>query len=248
MSEQLTITARDIRKLAAISDVSRLSEAGDPLPESVLQDLSGLVPCDDVVYQAHDPYRQVFVAGQSLFPYTPGPNDAMLDRWFWDHFWTWRCSNPERTGNHDQVTCDTDGEQAADATESYVEYRRMTGVRHGAMISLPALGQISHRIRWVRLEGRGFSEREMLLLRLIRPHLVYLQQAMVTTRPAPILTPRQQAVMRLVGGGLTNRQIARRLQISEATVRTHLQNIYAALKVANRAAAVAATSTEPGQP
>jgi predicted ArsR family transcriptional regulator len=38
--------------------------------------------------------------------------------------------------------------------------------------------------------------------------------------------------------GHTNGQIARRLGVSEGTVRTHLQNIYARLQVSSRTAAV----------
>ncbi len=43
---------------------------------------------------------------------------------------------------------------------------------------------------------------------------------------------------RLVVAGHTNTQIARRLGVSEATVRTHLENIYRRLQVSSRAAAV----------
>jgi DNA-binding NarL/FixJ family response regulator len=42
----------------------------------------------------------------------------------------------------------------------------------------------------------------------------------------------------LVAAGHTNRQIARRFGISEGTVRTHLENIYARLQVSSRTAAV----------
>jgi DNA-binding NarL/FixJ family response regulator len=44
--------------------------------------------------------------------------------------------------------------------------------------------------------------------------------------------------LRLVAAGHTNTQIARRLGISEATVRTHLENIYGRLQVSSRTAAV----------
>jgi hypothetical protein len=41
-----------------------------------------------------------------------------------------------------------------------------------------------------------------------------------------------------VAAGHTNAQIARRLGISEGTVRTHLENIYRLLKVSSRTGAV----------
>jgi ATP/maltotriose-dependent transcriptional regulator MalT len=42
-----------------------------------------------------------------------------------------------------------------------------------------------------------------------------------------------------VAAGYSNRQIARRLEVSETTVRTHLENIFARLEVNSRTAAVA---------
>jgi len=44
--------------------------------------------------------------------------------------------------------------------------------------------------------------------------------------------------VRVVAAGHTNAQIARRLGVSEGTVRTHLENIYARLHVSSRTAAV----------
>jgi DNA-binding CsgD family transcriptional regulator len=56
--------------------------------------------------------------------------------------------------------------------------------------------------------------------------------------PVPRLTPRQKNLLHLVSGEHTNAQIARRLGISEGTVRTHLENIYERLHVSSRTAAV----------
>lgn len=48
------------------------------------------------------------------------------------------------------------------------------------------------------------------------------------------LTPRQKDVMALIGEGLPNRVIASRLQVSEATVKTHTNAIFRTLGVSNR--------------
>jgi len=53
------------------------------------------------------------------------------------------------------------------------------------------------------------------------------------------LSQRELEVLRLVAGGAGNREIARRLFISEATVKTHLLHMYDKLGVRERAAAVA---------
>ena len=54
----------------------------------------------------------------------------------------------------------------------------------------------------------------------------------------PVLTARQSEVVRYLAVGLTNQQIARRLDISAGTVRKHLENVYRTLGVSNRVAAV----------
>ncbi len=48
------------------------------------------------------------------------------------------------------------------------------------------------------------------------------------------LTPRELDILRLVGQGLGNKDIARRLSLSVTTVRTHLHRLYGKLKTANR--------------
>lgn len=53
------------------------------------------------------------------------------------------------------------------------------------------------------------------------------------------LSERETAVLSLAAQGDTSKEIGKKLHISEATVKTHLKNIYAKLGVADRAAAVA---------
>lgn len=54
------------------------------------------------------------------------------------------------------------------------------------------------------------------------------------------LSPREMEVLRMTAGGLSSLEIGRALYLSPATVKTHLQHIYAKLDVSDRAAAVAA--------
>lgn len=53
------------------------------------------------------------------------------------------------------------------------------------------------------------------------------------------LSPREREVLGLVALGFTNARIARRLALSHATVRTHMEHILAKLNVRTRTAAVA---------
>jgi DNA-binding NarL/FixJ family response regulator len=48
------------------------------------------------------------------------------------------------------------------------------------------------------------------------------------------LTPREREVLELVGEGLANKQIARRLSISEKTVKAHLTSVFQRLGVGSR--------------
>ncbi|MFB9732483.1 response regulator [Ornithinimicrobium kibberense] len=54
------------------------------------------------------------------------------------------------------------------------------------------------------------------------------------------LSGREREVLQLVAEGLSNRGIARRLVVSEATVKTHLNHVFGKLGVDSRTAAVAA--------
>jgi DNA-binding NarL/FixJ family response regulator len=56
---------------------------------------------------------------------------------------------------------------------------------------------------------------------------------------APALTARELQVLELVARGATNRVVAARLHVSEATVKTHLVHAFGKLGVSDRTAAVA---------
>jgi DNA-binding NarL/FixJ family response regulator len=53
-------------------------------------------------------------------------------------------------------------------------------------------------------------------------------------RPALQLSPREREVLDLVGQGLSNKLIARRLEISEKTVKAHLTQVFSQLGVSDR--------------
>jgi len=115
----------------------------------------------------------------------------------------------------------------------------------------------AHR-RAVRLGAMGLVRKEqasaVLLQAIVKVHAgeVWLERTLVAyvlgemTRGGPVqpvdpeavkiasLTPRERELIPLIGEGLKNREIARRLCIVEATVRHHLTSISAKLNVVDR--------------
>src|SRR3954466_2218494 len=57
--------------------------------------------------------------------------------------------------------------------------------------------------------------------------------------PADDLSLREREVLELIGQGLRNREIAERLVVSEATVKTHVRHVLEKLRLRNRAGAAA---------
>jgi len=52
------------------------------------------------------------------------------------------------------------------------------------------------------------------------------------------LTPRERGILTLIGNGLSNKRVARALEISPETVKSHVKSIFLKLAVSTRAEAV----------
>ncbi|USQ76007.1 helix-turn-helix transcriptional regulator [Ornithinimicrobium cryptoxanthini] len=94
-----------------------------------------------------------------------------------------------------------------------------------------------------REPARPFGDRERVLVDLLRPHVT----SWLTRLGAPpgtlwssAITERQLEILGLVRCGMSNKEIARALGLSPATVRKHLQNAFERLGTASRTAAVSA--------
>ena len=65
------------------------------------------------------------------------------------------------------------------------------------------------------------------------------QPSRPTAEAADGLTPREIEVLRLIAAGMSNTEIARKLVVSEATVKTHVNHLFAKANLRDRAQAVA---------
>jgi DNA-binding CsgD family transcriptional regulator len=248
MTAPVTASEQDLRTLAGIVSDDRTDlPAEGGLPPSLLADLTGQIRCDVVWFVGFDSGRQAYWFGQEI-PHIDTPRYEDLDRAHWEHYWDCQpCSYPDSTGDLRAIIKIADFYSARQwhSTGMYGDFYRPQGVEHELQLCLPdAAGQTLGPGRTVRLyfargAGPDFSERDRALLTLLRPHLhqAYLE-AERRRHPVPQLTPRHWDLLHLIAAGHTNAQIARRLGLSEGTVRTHLQNVYARLQVSSRTAAV----------
>ena len=255
MTAPVTASERDLRSLAGIiSDVRPDVPAREGLPPSLLADLMSQIRCDVITFAGFDSGRQETWFVQAI-PETrflqafPDRGEAVtehLDPVQWQDYWHCQsCSYPDRTGDLRSIVNNADFYSARQWHSTRCGIYRPMGFEHDLMLTLPAMsGSVPERGRTMRLFffrglGPDFSERDRALLTLVRPHLY---QACVDAErrrhPIPQLTPRHWDLLRLVAAGHTNTQIARRLGITEGTVRTHLETIYTRLNVSNRTAAI----------
>lgn len=120
-----------------------------------------------------------------------------------------------------------------------------TGRSHELLLRLPDRNGVERCIALIRQTGDApFTERDRLVLVLLRPHLAAIRdQVEARCSTAPKLTERQLQLLRHVARGETNRQIGRHLGVTESTVRTHLEHIYARLEAHSRTEALALASS-----
>ena len=86
-------------------------------------------------------------------------------------------------------------------------------------------------IRAVRAAYQGHS--------VLAPKVASTLVGLAGHRGPENLSPREVEVLKLVAGGATNQVAARKLLVSETTIKTHLLHIYTKLGVRDRASAVA---------
>jgi predicted ATPase/DNA-binding SARP family transcriptional activator/DNA-binding CsgD family transcriptional regulator len=129
---------------------------------------------------------------------------------------------------------------AADALREAVGFPRDSG---DLALQEPHLSSVHSRLDEKSWEAAFAEGRAMDFDRSVRyalsdaesaTHLLQETHRPVAGARSPSLTPREREVAALVAQGLTNRQIASRLVVSESTVETHLSRIFKKLSLHSR--------------
>jgi len=116
-----------------------------------------------------------------------------------------------------------------------------TAIRAGARGFIPKSASSSVMIQAVNLVLSGSQYIPPLILE-DEPTQEMDQEASPDASLVSALTPRQMDVLKLVAQGLSNRDIALNLDLSEGTVKLHVTAILKALNVPNRTSAVIAAA------
>jgi len=248
MTAPVAASERDLSVLAGIISEDRPDVPADGgLPPSLLADLMDQIRCDLMAFGGFDSGRRETWAAQFL----PDGGDVVTTGTapvHWEHYWhCLACSYPDRTGDLRSIVKISDFYSARQwhSIGARCGLNRPLGFEHSLMLTLPTTPALlpgparTMRLFFLRGPGPDFPECDRALLTLLRPHLHQAyRDAEHRRHPDRQLTPRQQDLLCLVAAGHTNTQIARRLGVSESTVRTHLENIFRRLQVSSRAAAV----------
>lgn len=242
MRAPVTVSEKDLLGLLAIVSDHRGDDPGDGLPQALLGRLMEHIPSDEVSFFGMDSRQQTIWFGQGFPEDDDEDGEDSNIGVFWAHYWDCLpCSYPDRSGDLRSVIRISDFYSARQwhSSAMYSDYYRPVGYDHDLVLCLPGAPGRTVRMVFFRGPGPDFSERDRALLALLRPHL---QEAYVDAerrrRGVPALTARQWDLLHLVAAGYTNSQIGRRLDLSEATVRKHLENIFGRLQVSSRTAAV----------
>lgn len=228
--------------LARVDDL----DTAAPYTAELLDALRALIPCDAVHYEEANVEARRFLDDQR----------GEFDDLYWAVGPCPITDYRTRTGDLTAVRMsDVIGRGRYHQLPFYREYYLPSPIEHVLDLGLSADPKhLRSLLLYRERDEPDFSDRDREVLELLRPHfrareaLADLQRRAqpanelastsgATSGPNTALTTREREILRLVGQGRTNAQIAAELWITPATVKKHLENVYLKLGVGNRAAA-----------
>jgi len=248
-----TLDDRHLDALREVVDACTMAAPAVALPWEVLRSVGALLGCDDMEFvginygdQSHYLVQSSW-DGREYFEATAFDEASKAP--FWQHFRTSTHRPPWIPDRVASVTKPTDfmTEREWRNLPLYAEcLRKGSRTSHELMMCLPDGAGRQLRLLCWRHPGPDFTERERFDLQLLMPHLEAAYRRGERQRGTPEITARQRELLELVADGYTNRQIGQRMRLSEGTVRTHLNNIYARLGVRSRTEAVTRVLAQRG--
>lgn len=216
----MTLSESDLAQIQRVLSASADTDPASLLPHPVIDAVAQLIPCD-VIGVAMTDDRGNLIAGQS------DPADAFAD------LGPQVCDGPLPVGVC-RLSAGRGDDPDAVLTRAlgFADCLRLGFVTGNGTVTQLVLDR----------RRRAFSDRDEALLALLEPVLARLAWEHSVQPHRGALSPAELRVLELVALGGSNVEIARRLCVSVATVRKHLEHVYRKLGVTNRTAAVAALS------
>jgi two-component system nitrate/nitrite response regulator NarL len=81
---------------------------------------------------------------------------------------------------------------------------------------------------------RGVARSKKPFMLVASDRVVSREQTVLTEKSLTVLTVRERQIMLLVSEGLSNKEIGRRLNIADGTIKVHLHHIFQKLDIGNR--------------
>jgi DNA-binding CsgD family transcriptional regulator len=235
------VRAADLSAVLEFLDLAWANAGPRAFPPETLEALARLIPCDQIGYTEIDRLNRV------ILDYV-GDDDDDDDELFWS------IVGQHPLCHHQQAYADFSALRLSDVVSRaqlvrsrvYAEWFAPAGIAAELEVGIARSRARTRNFVLSRSSG-DFSERDVAVLQMVAPHLERIHELNVLRGVAlpddrESLTTREEEVLELVAGGLTNAAIAERLWISPGTVRKHLENVYAKLGVTNRTAAAARLS------
>ncbi len=218
------------------------STATPMLPEPILPALRDLIGCDSTHFLWMDVAREEldYLPPQDFIP---DVDDCQISReeeaaMWWEHHNS-ECCQPRVPDDVSSAPAETDTMSVRQwrACSRYELYKA-SGGEHLMILRIPdgpgehsgcSAGEVPEKA-----SPNGTRPTYSCSGRTLRRHTDASQRI----RAVSALTARQRQLLELVAQGYTNYQIARRLGVTEGTIRAHLYQIYSRLGVSSRTAAV----------
>ncbi|HSK28197.1 MAG TPA: helix-turn-helix transcriptional regulator [Jiangellales bacterium] len=227
----LHLDSQDLRGLLATASAVREAPGDHASVVELLAALARIVRCDVAFWHwltLRPEFRTVaYVQDPTVDAFVPA-----REPWL-EHL----PEHPIMSGRNGRVVAISDvwSDREFRETWLYQEVFSVDGLRHEIGVELAERSDVRNVVVLSRMRG-DFSALDHDVLELLRPHLSSALTAW--GRPSASLTARQVEVLRLVGEGLSDAQIARRLGLSESTVGKHLEHVYARSGAHSRVQAV----------